>query len=205
MMTTTTTTTKQQQPPKICVAYIFILVLYIYYVSIHTCKVNQCLKTCKDVRPTFFSWPFRFAPEAEPMEQQPQIGTLQQAGCAACPNQWGIGCKNTIYIYIVYSIYVYTGWTWMDWIAMWSSYWSYTKWYHFDVYCFGAFDEFAAGDSQRLTYADLHHPQGLQETGIIRWRKPWSVGLLCAAVCTYIYTYVYIYMIYIYMIYIWYI
>ena len=48
------------------------------------------------------------------MEQQPQIGTLQQAGCAACPNQWGIGCKNTIYIYIVYSIYVYTGWTWMD-------------------------------------------------------------------------------------------
>ena len=157
------------------------------------------------VRP-FFSWPFRFVPEAEPMEQQPQIGTLQQAGCAACPNQWGIGCKNTIYIYIyiVYSIYVYTGWTWMDWIAMWSSYWSYTKWYHFDVYCFGAFDEFAAGDSQRLTYADLHHPQGLQETGIIRWRKPWSVGLLCAALCTYIYTYVYIYIydIYIYDIYI---
>ena len=41
------------------------------------------------------------------MEQQPQIGTLQQAGCAACPNQWGIGCKNTIYIYILYTLYMY--------------------------------------------------------------------------------------------------
>ena len=41
------------------------------------------------------------------MEQQPQIGTFQQAGCAACPNQWGVGCNNTIYIYILYTLYMY--------------------------------------------------------------------------------------------------
>ena len=44
------------------------------------------------------------------MEQQPQIGTLQQAGCAACPNQWGVGCNNTIYIYCILYICIY----WMD-------------------------------------------------------------------------------------------
>ena len=94
-----------------CGIYIHTSIIYIYimYLYILARWINVWRPVRMSVRP-FFSWPFRFVPEAEPMEQQPQIGTLQQAGCAACPNQWGIGCKNTIYIYCILYICIY----WMD-------------------------------------------------------------------------------------------